>query len=151
MGPTASRVVIQRWLLRLVARNDVSRRACLFRQRHLDVPRPRYASNLFVTLSDRALIDTDHPSSRRSWTEDQLFWYVGCANVEHPAPLLILVLVAGLIRERVWHGENGMEHVRTLTEPALPIPTFAETIQLLMKVNHRHFHHRSKDLHGRDC
>lgn len=34
-----------------------------------------------------------------------------------------------------WCGEGGMEHVRTLKEPRQAIPTFAQTIELLMKVN----------------
>jgi phosphatidylglycerol phospholipase C len=33
-----------------------------------------------------------------------------------------------------WYGEGGIEHVRTLKEPRQAIPTFAETIELLMKV-----------------
>jgi len=41
----------------------------------------------------------------------------------------------GLIRERNWHGEGGMQHIRTKKEPKQPIPTFAETVALLMKVN----------------
>lgn len=40
----------------------------------------------------------------------------------------------GLIRERDWHGEDGMQHLRTKKEPKQPIPTFAETVALLMKV-----------------
>lgn len=34
-----------------------------------------------------------------------------------------------------WHGEGGIEHVRTLKEPHQAIPTFAQTIELLMKVS----------------
>jgi phosphatidylglycerol phospholipase C len=41
----------------------------------------------------------------------------------------------GLIRERDWHGEDGMQHLRTKKEPKQPIPTFAETVTLLMKVS----------------
>lgn len=41
----------------------------------------------------------------------------------------------GLIRERNWHGEDGMQHLRTKKEPKQPIPTFAETVALLMKVS----------------
>lgn len=44
----------------------------------------------------------------------------------------------GLIRERNWHGENGMEHCRTIKEPKQPIPTFAETISLLMRPENKH-------------
>ncbi len=40
----------------------------------------------------------------------------------------------GRIKERNWYGEDGMEHLRTIREPAQPIPTFAETVTLLMKV-----------------
>jgi phosphatidylglycerol phospholipase C len=41
----------------------------------------------------------------------------------------------GLIRERNWHGTGGMEHIRTRKEPKQAIPTFIETINLLMKVS----------------
>jgi glycerophosphoryl diester phosphodiesterase len=44
----------------------------------------------------------------------------------------------GLIRERVWHGEQGMEHVRTLKEPKQSIPTFSETLALLMQPRNQH-------------
>ncbi|KIM63708.1 hypothetical protein SCLCIDRAFT_738316 [Scleroderma citrinum Foug A] len=44
----------------------------------------------------------------------------------------------GLIRERNWHGPDGMEHLRTIKEPRQPIPTFAETITLLMKPENQH-------------
>ena len=40
----------------------------------------------------------------------------------------------GLIRERNWYGADGMEHARTKKEPQQSIPTFAETVELLMKV-----------------
>jgi phosphatidylglycerol phospholipase C len=41
----------------------------------------------------------------------------------------------GLIREKNWHGTGGMKHVRTIKEPKQPIPTFVETLDLLMKVS----------------
>ena len=41
---------------------------------------------------------------------------------------------AGLIRERNWYGPDGMNHLRTIKEPRQPIPTFTETLDLLMKV-----------------
>jgi len=44
----------------------------------------------------------------------------------------------GLIRERAWHGDDGMQHLRTKKEPKQPIPTFAETIALLMKPENQH-------------
>ncbi|KAF9448994.1 PLC-like phosphodiesterase [Macrolepiota fuliginosa MF-IS2] len=44
----------------------------------------------------------------------------------------------GWIKERNWFGEDGMQHVRTIKEPQQPIPTFAETIELLMKPENRH-------------
>ena len=40
----------------------------------------------------------------------------------------------GFIKERNWYGEDGMEHLRTIKEPKQSIPTFAETVALLMKV-----------------
>ncbi|KZT29367.1 PLC-like phosphodiesterase [Neolentinus lepideus HHB14362 ss-1] len=44
----------------------------------------------------------------------------------------------GLIRERYWYGPDGMEHVRTKKEPKQAIPTFPETIELLMKPENQH-------------
>jgi len=44
----------------------------------------------------------------------------------------------GLIRERKWHGKDGMQHVRTKKEPKQSIPTFAEAITLLMKPENHH-------------
>ncbi|KAI0307078.1 PLC-like phosphodiesterase [Multifurca ochricompacta] len=44
----------------------------------------------------------------------------------------------GLIQERNWYGPGGMEHVRTSKEPKQAIPTFAETIGLLMKPENQH-------------
>ncbi|KIL70446.1 hypothetical protein M378DRAFT_183930 [Amanita muscaria Koide BX008] len=44
----------------------------------------------------------------------------------------------GQIKERKWYGMDGMEHVRTKKEPQQPIPTFIETITLLMKAENRH-------------
>lgn len=41
----------------------------------------------------------------------------------------------GLIRERNWYGSDGMVHVRTVKEPKQSIPTFIETLDLLMKVS----------------
>jgi hypothetical protein len=40
----------------------------------------------------------------------------------------------GQIKERAWYGETGMQHVRTIKEPKQSIPTFAETVALLMRV-----------------
>ncbi|EIW76202.1 PLC-like phosphodiesterase [Coniophora puteana RWD-64-598 SS2] len=39
----------------------------------------------------------------------------------------------GLIRERDWYGPDGMERLLTVKEPQQAIPTFAETVELLMK------------------
>jgi len=44
----------------------------------------------------------------------------------------------GQIKERTWYGEDGMQHVRTIKEPIQSIPTFAETIALLMKPENQH-------------
>ena len=43
-------------------------------------------------------------------------------------------LLQGLIREKNWYGPDGMEHARTKKEPKQSIPTFVETVALLMKV-----------------
>jgi hypothetical protein len=40
----------------------------------------------------------------------------------------------GKIKEREWYGAGGMQHIRTAKEPKQSIPTFAETISLLMLV-----------------
>ncbi|KZT05553.1 PLC-like phosphodiesterase [Laetiporus sulphureus 93-53] len=45
---------------------------------------------------------------------------------------------SGLIREQMWYGVNGMEQLRTTKEPKQAIPTFAETVALLMKPENRH-------------
>ncbi|EPQ59044.1 PLC-like phosphodiesterase [Gloeophyllum trabeum ATCC 11539] len=44
----------------------------------------------------------------------------------------------GFIRERYWYGKDGMEHVRTKKEPRQAIPTFPETVELLMKPENQH-------------
>ncbi|EIW85921.1 PLC-like phosphodiesterase [Coniophora puteana RWD-64-598 SS2] len=44
----------------------------------------------------------------------------------------------GKIKERNWYGPDGMEHLRTLKQPAQSIPTFAETIALFMQPENRH-------------
>ncbi|KAA1466524.1 PLC-like phosphodiesterase [Dentipellis sp. KUC8613] len=44
----------------------------------------------------------------------------------------------GLIREKNWYGEGGMENVRTVKKPQQAIPTFAETVTLLMKPENQH-------------
>lgn len=44
----------------------------------------------------------------------------------------------GLIRERNWYGKDGMQDLRTKKEPKQPIPTFAETVALLMKPENQH-------------
>lgn len=49
--------------------------------------------------------------------------WIGCTN-----------LAKGLIRERNWYGPDGMENARTKKEPKQSIPTFVETVELLMKV-----------------
>ncbi|KAG2156338.1 PLC-like phosphodiesterase [Suillus clintonianus] len=44
----------------------------------------------------------------------------------------------GLIRERHWYGKDGMEHLLTIKQPRQSIPTFAQTIALLMKPENQH-------------
>ncbi|TFY81088.1 hypothetical protein EWM64_g2927 [Hericium alpestre] len=44
----------------------------------------------------------------------------------------------GLIRDNNWYGDGGMEHARTTKTPKQPIPTFAETVALLMKPENQH-------------
>ncbi|EIW61590.1 PLC-like phosphodiesterase [Trametes versicolor FP-101664 SS1] len=44
----------------------------------------------------------------------------------------------GNIRDRNWHGPDGMEHLKTKKEPKQSIPTFAETVALLMMPENRH-------------
>jgi len=38
----------------------------------------------------------------------------------------------GYIKDQPWYGPDGMEHLRTIKEPKQSIPTFAETVALLM-------------------
>ncbi|KAG6919741.1 hypothetical protein DXG01_001575 [Tephrocybe rancida] len=45
---------------------------------------------------------------------------------------------AGQIKERDWYGEKGMQHVRTVKLPKQSIPTFAETVALLMLPENQH-------------
>ncbi|KAF8635017.1 hypothetical protein AX15_000598 [Amanita polypyramis BW_CC] len=44
----------------------------------------------------------------------------------------------GQIKERKWYGEDGMQHVRTRKLPKQPIPTFVETVELLMRPENHH-------------
>ncbi|KAI0268169.1 PLC-like phosphodiesterase [Gloeopeniophorella convolvens] len=44
----------------------------------------------------------------------------------------------GLIREMDWHGPEGIEHARTTKEPKQTIPTFEQTVALLMKPENQH-------------
>lgn len=44
---------------------------------------------------------------------------------------------SGLLADRTYYGENGVEHVRTLEEPVQQIPTFEEVCTLLMKPENR--------------
>ncbi|KAL9713164.1 hypothetical protein Ac2012v2_004405 [Leucoagaricus gongylophorus] len=44
----------------------------------------------------------------------------------------------GLIKEREWYGEKGMQNVRTIKSPKQGIPTFRETVGLLMKPENQH-------------
>ncbi|KAI0080847.1 PLC-like phosphodiesterase [Panus rudis PR-1116 ss-1] len=45
---------------------------------------------------------------------------------------------SGFIREQKWYGASGMEQLRTVKQPAQSIPTFAETVALLMKPENQH-------------
>ncbi|KAG6861958.1 hypothetical protein C0995_009142 [Termitomyces sp. Mi166 len=45
---------------------------------------------------------------------------------------------SGQIKELDWYGEKGMQHIRTLKSPKQAIPTFAETIALLMRPENQH-------------
>jgi glycerophosphoryl diester phosphodiesterase len=44
----------------------------------------------------------------------------------------------GLIRQRHWYGKDGIEHLRTIKQPPQGIPTFVQTIALLMKPENQH-------------
>ncbi|KAJ7940566.1 PLC-like phosphodiesterase [Mycena leptocephala] len=44
----------------------------------------------------------------------------------------------GEIKECNWYGPGGMEHARTKKEPKQSIPTFSETLELLMKPENLH-------------
>ncbi|RPD66866.1 PLC-like phosphodiesterase [Lentinus tigrinus ALCF2SS1-7] len=44
----------------------------------------------------------------------------------------------GKIKEQNWYGSDGMQHLRTTAKPEQSIPTFAETVELLMRPENRH-------------
>lgn len=44
----------------------------------------------------------------------------------------------GQIKERAWYGEEGMQHIRTRKKPKQAIPTFVETVALLMRPENQH-------------
>ncbi|KAJ6596963.1 PLC-like phosphodiesterase [Mycena vulgaris] len=46
----------------------------------------------------------------------------------------------GVIKDSNWYGPDGMQHARTKKEPAQSIPTFAETVALLMQPENLHIH-----------
>lgn len=43
-----------------------------------------------------------------------------------------------VIRESHWHGDNGIHQARTRKSPVQAIPTFAQSVELLMKPENRH-------------
>ena len=47
------------------------------------------------------------------------------------AVLTRLSVLTGLIRERDWYGNDGMQHCRTIKEPWQAIPTYKDTIALM--------------------
>ncbi|CDR99563.1 hypothetical protein [Sporisorium scitamineum] len=44
----------------------------------------------------------------------------------------------GLIYERPYYGQDGIEHIRTLKQPAQQIPTFPQVCDLLMRPENKH-------------
>ena len=58
-------------------------------------------------------------------------------RVFHESRTDALGLGTGKIKEQNWYGPNGMQHLRTKAKPEQSIPTFAETVELLMKVRLR--------------
>lgn len=48
--------------------------------------------------------------------------------------LLTVCACIGLIRERLWYGEGGLQQLRTVKEPKQALATFEDTIELLMRV-----------------
>ncbi|KIJ56492.1 hypothetical protein M422DRAFT_149822, partial [Sphaerobolus stellatus SS14] len=56
----------------------------------------------------------------------------------HDADLQRTTGTKGLISETNYYGEGGIEHLRTIKEPSQPIPTFLETLDLLMKPENQH-------------
>jgi hypothetical protein len=71
---------------------------------------------------------------RTTGTKGPLF--TSCLSI--PIPTDFFLLLSGLINEKDWYGENGMEHARTVKEPKQSIPTLLETLTLLMKVRNSH-------------
>lgn len=70
---------------------------------------------------------------KRHWCVNLLFMIRSADSSQNEANS---VYIAGNIREQDWYGPQGMEHVRTVKLPPQSIPTFAETIALLMLVRH---------------
>ncbi|KAJ7590620.1 PLC-like phosphodiesterase [Mycena floridula] len=48
--------------------------------------------------------------------------------------------LTGAIADLPWYGPNGIEHARTVKAPVQAIPTFAETISLLLMPGNTHVH-----------
>lgn len=42
-----------------------------------------------------------------------------------------------IIRDSKWDGEEGIHRARTIKTPHQPIPTFVQTVELLMKVGRK--------------
>jgi hypothetical protein len=73
----------------------------------------------------------------RLGTDYRFKGYANCAGTWNKSPFFDAYEFpfTGLIRERNWCGSDGMVHVRTVKEPKQSIPTFKETLDLLMKVS----------------
>jgi len=56
----------------------------------------------------------------------------------HDANLKRTTNAEGLINEQNWYGVDGIQHVKTLKEPHQSIPTYVDTLNLLMKKDNQH-------------
>lgn len=62
----------------------------------------------------------------------------GVVVMFHDPSLTRMTDMTGLIREQNWYGADGISNAKTKKEPKQCIPTFAETLDLLMKEENRH-------------
>ncbi|KAG8914799.1 hypothetical protein FRC00_010711 [Tulasnella sp. 408] len=63
---------------------------------------------------------------------------LACSVMFHDPSLERTTNMKAIIRESNWHGDDGIHQARTRKSPVQAIPTFAQSIELLMKPENRH-------------